>query len=84
MFNISTSRTNARTNSEITKKTLYIQLANKYFLPPKDGNGVSRKYLEKVQEGSVFRVNIIELNMFLAGLTAKQLLKNPFICRWQA
>lgn len=67
----------------IAKKTLYSQLAETYHLPPKDSRGVSRKYLEKVQEGTAFRVETIELNKFLAELKPKQRYKAQFTCRYQ-
>ena len=67
-----------------TKKTLYSRISETYFLPSLQSTGLNRKYLEKVQEGTVFRVETMELNRFLAELKPKQLRKAPFTCKSQA
>ena len=68
----------------ITKKAMYSRLAETYYLPPLLSTGVNRKYLEKVQEGKVFRVEIIVLNKFLAELKPNQVRKSLFKCKFQA
>jgi len=57
---------------QITKKALYNQLADVYYLPPCDSKGVSKKYLEAVQNGTCFRIKTIELKRFLAELKPSQ------------
>lgn len=87
MIPISFTKTDNQLSSsepQVKKKALYSQLAATYYLPPKNSKGVSQKYLEKVKEGSVFRVEIIELNKFLSDLKPNQLLKADFTCRYQA
>jgi hypothetical protein len=66
------------------KKALYARLADLFSLPPRDSKGVTLKYLERVEEGTVFRVEIIELNKFLAGLRPSQLRKAGFTCKYVA
>ena len=55
------------------KKTFYTQLSELYFLPPRDSTGVTQHYLDKVKQGSVFRVELKEINRFLAELIPRQL-----------
>jgi len=59
-------------NFTITKRALYNLLADKYYLPPRDSKGVSRLYLEKVDKGICFRVELIKMKRFLAELSPSQ------------
>ena len=68
----------------ITKKAMYSRLSETYYLPPLLSTGVNKKYLGKVQEGNVFRVEIIVLNKFLAELKPNQVRKSLFTCKFQA
>lgn len=56
----------------ITKQALYKHLADKYYLPPRDSKGVTRLYLERVEKGSCFRVELSQMKHFLAELTPSQ------------
>lgn len=58
--------------SQISKKSLYNQLSDVYYLPPCNSKGVSRKYLETVYKGTCFRIETIELKRFLAELKRSQ------------
>lgn len=82
-FSKNSNMTQVRSDS-VSKKALYLELASKYFLPPKDSKGVSVKYLKKVQAGLVFRVETMELNKFLAGLVLSQTVKTPFTSKFLA
>lgn len=57
------------------KRTLYSRLSEKYFLPPIRSAGVTKKYLEKVEAGSVARFEIVKVKRFLADLKPSQLKK---------
>lgn len=59
-------------NLTITKRALYKHLADKYYIPPRDSKGVSRLYLERVDKGACFRVELIQMKRFLAELTPSQ------------
>lgn len=61
-----------------TKKAQYAKLADTYFLPPERSTGLSKKYLDKVEQGMVFRVETSEIQMFLAGLKPSQLTRAAF------
>lgn len=56
----------------ITKLALYKHLADKYYLPPRDSKGVTRPYLERVEKGTCFRVELTQMKHFLAELTPSQ------------
>lgn len=81
--NTTNNRRQFSTNT-ITKKAMYSRLAETYYLPPLLSTGVNRKYLEKVEEGTVFRVEIIVLNKFLAELRPNQVRNSTFTCKFQA
>lgn len=55
-----------------TKAALYKHLADKYYLPPRDSKGVTRLYLERVEKGTCFRIELIEMKRFLAELSPSQ------------
>jgi hypothetical protein len=62
----------------VSKKTQYAILADTYFLPPVRSTGLSKKYLDMVEQGSVFRVQNSEIQMFLAGLKPSHMTRAPF------
>lgn len=66
------------------KKTLYSQLSELYFLPPRDSTGVSKKYLDQVKKGRVFRVELKKMKRFLAELTPSQLKRSLYTCKFEA
>jgi hypothetical protein len=66
------------------KKALYGRLAETFSLPPRDSKGVTVRWLKSVEEGTVFRVGVVELNKFLAGLVPSQLRKAAFTCKYVA
>jgi hypothetical protein len=66
------------------KKTLYSQLADLYFLPPRESKGVTKAYLDKVKAGTVFRVETLTLKRFLAELRPSQLKKSVYTCKFEA
>lgn len=87
MIKIATSKGNKKravVKAVISKRTRYRRLADKYFVPPINSKGVSDDYLKKVEEGTVFRVEVVELNKFLATLTRSQLSKAAYTCKWEA
>lgn len=57
------------------KKSLYEMVAKLYYLPPYGSRGINRDYLLKVYNGTVFRVNLIELKHFEVDLTPNQVKK---------
>lgn len=79
-----------RPNSQIPthrhgdKKKLYKTLADRYFLPPRDSTGVTLRYLERVEHGTVFRVSLLTLKRFLAELTTSQLKTSVYTCKFEA
>jgi hypothetical protein len=64
--------------TSVPKKTQYAILADTYFLPPVRSTGLSKKYLDKVEQGSVFRVQNSEIQMFLAGLKPSHMTRAAF------
>jgi hypothetical protein len=66
------------------KRTLHSQLSELYFLPPRDSTGVSKRYLDQVKMGRFFRVELKEMNRFLAELTPSQLKKSVYTCKFEA
>ena len=70
--------------STITKKDIYKQLAELYFLPQVNAKGVNRKYLQAVRDGTVYRVNLIDLKRFMSELTPSQLKKSTYTQRYEA
>lgn len=66
------------------KKILYSALADQYFLPPRDSRGVNKTYLDKVNADTVFRVEILTINRFLAELRPSQLKRSVYTCKFEA
>lgn len=66
------------------KKKMYKSLAEQYFLPPRDSYGLTLQYLQKVQTGSVFRVETAVLHRFLAELKASELKRAVYTCKFEA
>ena len=72
------------THPTVSKNSLYKQLVETYFLPPRDSKGVNLKYLKKVKEGSVFRVNTIELKRYMADLRPSDVKKANYTHKTEA
>jgi hypothetical protein len=66
------------------KKQLYARLAQDWALPPLNSTGVSHRYLQQVEAGTVFRVGVLELKRFLAECRPGQLQKVAFANKDQA
>ena len=66
------------------KKTLYSELSELYFLPPRDSTGVTKYYLDQVKQGRVFRVDLKEMNRFLAELRPSQFKRSLYTCKFEA
>ena len=66
------------------KKTLYTQLSELYFLPPRDSTGVTKDYLDKVKQGKIFRVELKVINRFLVELKPSQLKRSLYTCKFEA
>jgi hypothetical protein len=73
-----------QSNSNIyTKKQIYKELAELYFLPPANAKGVNRKYLEAIRSKTVYCVCLKDMKRFLCGLTPSQLKKSLYIQRYE-
>ena len=66
------------------KRKLYSRLAEEHCLPPINSYGVTKRYLDKVQAGEVFRVGAIDMNRFLAELRPSQLKRTVYTCKFEA
>lgn len=67
-----------------SKKLLYARLSQQWFLPPARSTGVSQTYLHKVDQGQVFRVDLLSIQRFLAECKPSQLKRVPFVNKDQA
>lgn len=65
------------------KKRLYSELAEKYFLPPRDSYGVTKKYLDKVSAGTVWRVELITMKRFMAEMRPSQMKRAVYTCKFE-
>lgn len=63
----------------LQKNQLYELVSKDYFLPPCASRGVSREYLLKVREGSVFRITNNEWRHFEFGLNKDQQRKGGMV-----
>src|ERR1700753_3564814 len=63
---------------ELSKKKIYEQLAEQWFLPEINSKGVNRAYIVGVYTGTFLRLPLVPVKQFLAGLTPGQLKKAPF------
>lgn len=74
------ARTEGPDTSHLQKNELYELVAKDYFLPPSNSRGVSREYLLKVRDGTVFRITNKEWKHFEFTLNKSQFRKGAMIC----
>lgn len=58
--------------NKLSKKQLYEDTSEIWYVPPQDSKGMTRSYLIKVRHGQVFRVALSELKNFEVALTKPQ------------
>lgn len=59
----------------LSKKQLYLKLSDEYYLPSLRSQGMTRRYLLKVQNNQVFRAHAVSVKRCLAELKNSQLTK---------
>lgn len=64
---------------EMTKKALHEQLSQRFFLPPNNSRGVTRPYLVGVYRNDFYRLDLFQMQHFLADLTKEHMRKAPYI-----